>query len=355
MANVSRCSGGIFDVQGKNARLSELEGVLSAPDLWDDNDRAQALLKERGDIAAVLEKLASINASIEDARELIEICELEGDPLAGDDIRASLAAAEGSLDKMEFGRMLGGEHDGDDAILTVNPGAGGTDSQDWAEMLLRMYIRFCERMGWKVRTLDRQHADEAGIKSATLSVKGDYAYGMLKSERGVHRLVRISPFDASARRHTAFAACDVYPDLPDDIEIDIDESELRIATYRASGAGGQHVNKTDSAIRITHIPSGTVVQCQAERSQHKNKAKAMKMLKGKLIELEMAEREAKQQALAATKQDIAFGSQVRNYVMHPYRMVKDTRTAHETSNLDGVLDGDLEGFVKAYLIANPSS
>lgn len=311
-------------------------------------------MKERGEFAAVLEKLDSIAGNINDGAELIEICEMESDPSAEDDIRASLDAAEVIIERMEFGRMLGGEHDIDDAIVTVNPGAGGTDSQDWAEMLLRMYARFCDRMGWKVQMLDRQNADEAGIKSATLSVKGEYAYGMLKSERGVHRLVRISPFDASARRHTAFAACDVYPDLPDDIEIDIDESELRIDTYRASGAGGQHVNKTDSAIRITHIPTGVVVQCQAERSQHKNKAKAMKMLKGKLVDLEMAERDAARQALADSKQEIAFGSQVRNYVMHPYRLVKDTRTGHETGNFDGVLDGDLEAFVKAYLIANPS-
>jgi len=353
-ANAWRCSGGIFDVEGKQARLAELEGLLSAPDLWDDNDRAQALLKERGDIAGVIEKLDGIGSSINDANELIEICELEGDTSAGDDIRSSLGDAEAGLDRMEFARMLGGEQDASDAILTVNPGAGGTDSQDWAEMMLRMYVRFCERMGWKVQTLDRQDADEAGIKSATLSVKGEYAFGMLKSERGVHRLVRISPFDASARRHTAFAACDVYPDLPDDIEIDIDEGDLRIDTYRASGAGGQHVNKTDSAIRITHIPTGIVVQCQAERSQHKNKAKAFKMLKGKLYDLEMAEREAERQAAADAKQDIAFGSQVRNYVAHPYRLVKDTRTAYETSNFDGVLDGDLEGFVKAYLIANPT-
>ena len=303
----------------------------------------------------MIEKLDAIASLVSDAQELIEICELEGDSSAGDDIRDTLSNADRTLDRVEFTRMLGGEHDARDAILTVNPGAGGTDSQDWAEMLLRMYVRFCERMGWKVQILDRQHADEAGIKSATLAVRGEFAYGMLKSERGVHRLVRISPFDANARRHTAFAACDVYPDLPDDIEIDIDDGDLRIDTYRASGAGGQHVNKTDSAIRITHMPSGIVVQCQAERSQHKNKAKALKMLKAKLYDLEMAEREAERKALADSKQEIAFGSQVRNYVMHPYRLVKDTRTAHETGNLDGVLDGDLEGFVKAYLIAIPSS
>ena len=280
----------------------------------------------------------------------MELGELEEDDSVGPDVARELERAGKKLDRMEFHRMLGGENDRANAIFTVNPGAGGTDSQDWAGMVMRMVRRFCEQQGWRVEILDRQEADEAGIKSVTMSVQGDYAYGMLKSEAGVHRLVRISPFDAAARRHTAFAACFVYPDLDDDVEIDIDPSDLRIDTYRASGAGGQHVNKTSSAIRITHMPSGIVVQCQAERSQHKNKAKAMKMLKARLYDMEMAARDEARQEVESAKQAIDFGSQVRNYVMHPYRLVKDVRTNHETGNLDAVLDGDLEPFINAFLL-----
>lgn len=246
--------------------------------------------------------------------------------------------------------MLGGEHDNANAILTVNAGAGGTDSQDWAEMLFRMYTRYCERQGWEVELLDSQEADDAGIKSGSIAVAGEYAYGMLKSEAGVHRLVRISPFDSNARRHTAFAACYVYPDIEDDIEVEVNEADLRVDTFRASGAGGQHVNKTSSAIRIVHNPTGIVVQCQAERSQHKNRAKAMKMLKARLYDLEMQKRNAQRDAVEANKQEIAFGSQIRNYVLHPYQIVKDLRTEHETSNVQAVLDGDIDGFVKAYLL-----
>jgi peptide chain release factor 2 len=300
-----------------------------------------------------LENFGRHQAHLEEAEELITLGELENEESLSSDIAQELNAAQVGIERMEFTRMLGGPHDQVDAILTVNPGAGGTDSQDWAGMLLRMYVRFCERQGWKIEYLDRQDADEAGIKSATVSVQGDYAYGMLKGEAGVHRLVRISPFDAAARRHTAFAACFVYPDLDDDVEVEIKDSDLRLDTYRASGAGGQHVNKTDSAIRITHLPSGIVVQCQAERSQHKNKAKAMKMLKARLYELEMSVRDEERQAVESSKQAINFGSQVRNYVMHPYRLVKDVRSNYETGNLDAVLDGDLQGFITAYLIGQP--
>ncbi len=353
--NDSLSSGGTFDVGTKQARLGELEGLLADPNLWDDNERAQTLLKERTETLSVVEKLQSIESHLEDAAEFISLAEMEGDESVEADILSELSRAQRHIEKLEFARMLGGEQDRSDAILTVNPGAGGTDSQDWAEMLLRMYLRFCERQGWKVELLDRQDADEAGIKSATVAVKGDFAYGMLRSEAGVHRLVRISPFDANARRHTAFAACFIYPDIDDDVQIEIDESELRIDTYRASGAGGQHVNKTNSAIRITHMPTGIVVQCQAERSQHKNRAKAMKMLKARLYDREMQARSAERQEVESSKQAIDFGSQVRNYVMHPYRLVKDVRTNHETGNLDQVLDGDLDGFITAYLLHRPTS
>ncbi len=328
---------------------------MSAPGLWDDNERAQTLLKERTALQDALGRLAAPRKLIEDAGVMVELGELEEDDSVQAEITESLDKAGRLLDQLEFQRMLGGPQDKSDAILTVNAGAGGTDSQDWAEMLFRMYSRFCEREGWKLELLDEQVGDEAGIKSASIAVRGDYAYGMLRSEAGVHRLVRISPFDSNARRHTAFAACFVYPDLDDDIEVEINEADLRVDTYRASGAGGQHVNKTSSAVRIVHEPTGIVVQCQAERSQHKNRAKAMKMLRARLFDLEMQARNAERDAVEASKQDIAFGSQIRNYVLHPYRIVKDLRTNHESSNVDAVLDGDLEGFVKAYLIQRPSS
>ena len=281
---------------------------------------------------------------------LIELAEAEEDASVGDEVADTLIQCEAALDKLEFARMLSGEHDQADALLTVNAGAGGTESQDWAEMLLRMFTRYCDKQGWTVEMLDRQDADEAGIKSASLQVRGEYAYGMLKAEAGVHRLVRISPFDASARRHTSFAACFVYPDLEDDIEIDVQESDLRVDTYRASGAGGQHVNKTSSAVRITHMPSGIVVQCQSQRSQHKNRAAAMKVLKARLYEMELQSRDEERSEMEASKQDIAFGSQIRSYVLHPYRMVKDVRTQVETSNVDAVLDGDLDAFIRGYLM-----
>lgn len=275
---------------------------------------------------------------------------MEDDRSVEAEIIETLARVERLVDHMEFTRMLSGEQDECGAILTVNAGAGGTDSQDWAEMLFRMYSRYCERQGWQIELLDEQSGEEAGIKSASIAIKGDYAYGMLRSEAGVHRLVRISPFDSNARRHTAFAACFVFPDLPDDIVIDINDKDLRIDVYRASGAGGQHINKTSSAVRIVHEPTGIVVQCQAERSQHKNRDKAMKMLKARLYDREIQLRNAARDEVEATKQDIAFGSQIRNYVLHPYQIVKDLRTEHETSNVTAVLDGDLEEFVKAYLI-----
>lgn len=332
------------------ARLSELESLVSAPELWDDNDRAQGLLREQNEIKAKLERVNEPSTWIEDTEVLIELGEMENDRSVESEIKATLDRVTGVLDQMEFTRMLSGEHDSADALITINAGAGGTEGQDWAEMLFRMYVRYCERAGWTVEILDRQDADEAGIKSASISVRGDYAYGMLRAEAGVHRLVRISPYDASARRHTSFAAVFVFPDIADEIEIEINDADLRIDTYRASGAGGQHVNKTSSAIRITHMPSGIVVQCQSQRSQHKNKASAMKVLKARLYEMERRARDEERSALESSKQDIAFGSQIRSYVLHPYRMVKDLRTSQETSNVDAVLDGDLDPFIKAFLL-----
>lgn len=266
------------------------------------------------------------------------------------EIESSLNRLENELENIEFKKMLSGEQDDRNAILTIHPGAGGTESQDWAEMLLRMYLRYAELEEFETEILDQQAGDEAGIKSATIEISGDFAYGYLKAEAGVHRLVRISPFDANKRRHTSFASVFVLPEIDENIEIDINPADLRIDTYRASGAGGQHVNKTDSAIRITHLPTGTVVQCQNERSQHKNKANAMKILAAKLYKLQEEEQKKKMEKLEESKKEIAWGSQIRSYVFHPYNMVKDHRTGHETSNVNSVMDGNIGSFIKEYLV-----
>jgi peptide chain release factor 2 len=335
------------------ARLSELQELLAEPDLWNDAERAQALLKEQKDLETKRDRLAIPQKLVADAAELIELGEMEGDQSVQPDIQAALDHALAVLDHMEFQRMLSGERDTAPAILTINAGAGGTESQDWAQMLLRMYLRYCERQGFKVEELDRQDAEDAGIKSVTLEITGDYAYGLLKSESGVHRLVRISPFDANARRQTSFAAVFVYPDIEEDIAIEVNESDLKVDTFRASGAGGQHVNKVSSAVRMTHLPTGIVVACQAERSQHKNRDKALKMLKARLYDMELQARTADKKAIEDSKQDISFGSQIRNYVMHPYQLVKDLRTDEETSNVQAVMDGEIDRFIKAFLLAQP--
>jgi len=335
------------------ARLSELQELLAEGDLWNDAERAQALLKEQKDLESKRDRLAVPTRAVTDAAELIELAEMEGDQSVQPDIAAALDEAQRVLDHMEFERMLSGERDGAPAILTINAGAGGTESQDWAQMLLRMYLRWAERQGFKIEELDRQDAEDAGIKSVTLEITGEYAYGLLKSESGVHRLVRISPFDSNARRQTSFAAVFVYPDIEEDIEIEVKESDLKVDTFRASGAGGQHVNKVSSAVRMTHIPTGIVVACQAERSQHKNRDKALKMLKARLYDMEVQARTADKKVIEDSKQDISFGSQIRNYVMHPYQLVKDLRTDEETSNVQAVMDGDLDRFIKAFLLAQP--
>jgi len=276
----------------------------------------------------------------------------EGDDEATlDEIRTLLPELEKVVAKMEFARMLSGEHDSSNAIVSINAGAGGTEAQDWAEMLMRMYLRFCEKKGFRTEITDYQPAEEAGIKSVTFTAEGDFAFGWLRSEKGIHRLVRISPFDANGKRHTSFSSVFVFPELSEDIEVEINEKDLRVDTFRSSGAGGQHVNKTDSAIRITHIPTNTIVSCQNERSQHKNRAVAMKQLKARLYELERQKKEEEAVVLTGEKKEIAWGSQIRSYVLHPYRLVKDHRTGYEVGNTDAVLDGDLESFVEAYLLS----
>ncbi len=288
--------------------------------------------------------------AISDAEVLLELAEEAGDTASAKEAEASVAAVKKQLDEIEFKRMLSGELDHNGAIVSVQSGAGGVDASDWAQMLERMLLRYSERHGWKVEILEETAAEEAGIKSATFSVAGDYAYGLLKAEDGVHRLVRVSPFDAQGRRQTSFAAVTVTPDIDDDIEVDINEADLKIDTYRAGGAGGQHVNKTDSAVRITHLPTGIVVQCQNERSQHSNKAKAFKMLRSKMYDYELAKREAKAAAEAAARLKIEWGSQIRSYVLFPYQQVADHRTDLKTSDVDGVLDGDLDELIRTYLL-----
>jgi len=287
---------------------------------------------------------------LEDVQALGELLDEEDDEGALREFYTLLKEAETAIGKMEFTRMLSGEYDGNDAILSINAGAGGTEAQDWAEMLLRMYLRFCKRKGFVTEITDSLPTEEGGIKSVTLAVSGDYSYGWLRSEIGIHRLVRISPFDSNARRHTSFCSVFVFPDLPEDVTVEINEKDLRIDTYRSSGAGGQHVNKTDSAVRITHIPSGVVVACQNERSQHKNKATAMRQLRAILFQKELRRKEEEAAQITGEKKEIGWGSQIRSYVLHPYRMVKDHRTGYETGNADAVLDGDLEGFIEAYLL-----
>ncbi len=291
-----------------------------------------------------------VNESLINSEELLMLAEDEGDDTVGEDIANDVNALEKQVARLEFQKMLGNPEDSKNAILTIHPGAGGTESQDWAQMLMRMYQRWIERQGFKGETLDFQSGDEAGIKSVTIEVTGNYAYGYLKAEAGVHRLVRISPFDANKRRHTSFASVFIYPEIDNSIEIEIDEKDLRIDTYRASGAGGQHVNKTSSAVRITHSPTGIVTQCQNERSQHRNKDAAMKMLMAQLYQKQLDEEKAERDKLEDTKKDIGWGSQIRSYVFHPYNMVKDHRTSHETSNINNVMDGDLNDFIEAYLM-----
>ena len=342
---------GIFDVDAKLARIDELEKLSGEPEFWQDADRAQKLSKERGDLQATVDTVLGPSRSVQDVRDMLELTELEGDNSLIPDLLAQLDDVTTQLDAAEFARSMSSPTDRSAAIVQINAGAGGTESADWASMLLRMYARWAEKHKMKCELADEVPGEEAGIRNAVLRIEGDYAFGWLKSENGVHRLVRISPFDANKRRHTSFCSVFVVPEEDDSIHIDINEADLKIDTYRASGAGGQHVNRTDSAIRITHMPTGVVVACQTDRSQHKNRSSAMKMLHARLVDLEKRKRSAVKEEIEAGKMGINFGSQIRSYVLQPYQMVKDLRTAHETSDTRGVLDGDLDGFMKAYLVA----
>ena len=342
--------GGIFDVDHKSERLEEVIRELESPAIWDNPERAQTLGRERTVLEAVVLHLQDLQQSLLDLTELFEMARLENDDSALSDIATELNTVARAVETLEFRRMFAGKMDASSAFLDIQSGSGGTEAQDWAEMLLRMYLRWGEQHGFVTDLVECSAGDVAGIKSATIHVKGEYAFGWLRTETGVHRLVRKSPFDSGNRRHTSFAAVFVSPEIDDDIEIDINPADLRIDTYRASGAGGQHVNRTDSAVRITHLPSGVVVQCQNDRSQHKNKDQAMKQLRAKLYELEMQKKQAEQQLLEASKSDIGWGSQIRSYVLDQSR-VKDLRTGVETSNTQAVLDGGLDLFIEASLKA----
>lgn len=348
--NGSPSFGGLFDVDRKREDIQELEARIAAPGFWDDNDAAQEVLRARTAMEKTVSGWDRLNRQQEDIRVLIELGEEAGDEAVLAEVNALNDELEQGVERGEFQKMLSGPHDASNCYFSVNAGAGGTEAQDWAEMLLRMYLRYCERKGWRTEITEYQPGEEAGVKSATLAVSGEYAYGYLKAEAGIHRLVRISPFDSNARRHTSFASVFAFPEIADDIEVKVNEVDLRIDTYRSSGAGGQHVNTTDSAVRITHLPTGFVVACQSERSQHMNKAAAMKMLRAKLYEKELQEREAKAAEISGEKKEIGWGSQIRSYVLHPYKMVKDLRTGVETGNPDAVLDGDLEEFIVAFLM-----
>jgi peptide chain release factor 2 len=340
--------GAIFDAARPSEELKRIEERVGAADFWKDQAAAQKMLQRRRRLEEDRDLGQSLRQRLDDLTVLKEWAEA-GEPVA-DDLGRALDDLSSQVDAGETKKMLGGEHDRKNAIITIHPGAGGTESQDWAEMLLRMYVRWTERKAFKRELMDLQPGDEAGIKSATLTITGDYAYGMLLAEAGVHRLVRISPYDQASRRHTSFASLYVWPELPDDVDVEVDEKDLRVDTYRSSGAGGQHVNVTDSAIRITHIPSGIVVSCQNERSQHKNRATAMKVLRSRLFDMRMKEQAAKLEQLGGEKKDIAFGHQIRSYVLHPYQMAKDHRTKEEVGDINRVLDGDLDMFIKSYLM-----
>lgn len=342
--------GGIFDFDTKKERLEEVVRELELPTIWDNPELAQSLGKERTQLEEIVHTITRLTQSIADLSELFELAREEDDNQTINDIYIELQAIEQSVAKLEFRRMFSGKMDASNAYLDIQSGSGGTEAQDWAEMILRMYLRWGEQHGFTTELVECSPGDVAGIKSATIHFSGEYAFGWLRTETGVHRLVRKSPFDSGNRRHTSFAAVFVSPEIDDDIEIEINPADLRIDTYRASGAGGQHVNRTDSAVRITHGPSGIVVQCQTDRSQHKNKDQAMKQLRAKLYELEMQKKNAEQQALEASKSDIGWGSQIRSYVLDQSR-IKDLRTGVETSNTQAVLDGALDQFIEASLKA----
>ena len=351
----SLCSGGIFDWDRAVYRLDELNAKVEEPDFWTNAAKAQTLMKERTHLAGAIGATRKLEGELDDALTLVELADAEGDAPTLEEGRTQLNRLQARAKQLELESLLSGEADGNDCFLEIHAGAGGTEAQDWAEMLARMYTRWAESKGYKVEYLEESAGDGAGIKSATFRISGNNAYGWMKTESGVHRLVRISPFDSNARRHTSFSSVWIYPVVDENINIVINEKDCRIDTYRASGAGGQHINKTDSAVRITHIPTNIAVACQNERSQHQNRAKAWEMLKARLYELELKKREEKANAQEAAKTDIGWGHQIRSYVLQPYQMVKDLRTEMETSDTAGVLDGDLDKFMAASLAARRPS
>ncbi|HUE83450.1 MAG TPA: peptide chain release factor 2 [Pyrinomonadaceae bacterium] len=346
-------SGGFFDVAAAREELKRIEDQASSPDFWADQEAAQQLLQTRRRLEQKLQRQDRFQSAIEDAGVLFEFAEEDEESLR--ELRSLVERLDHELGLAETEMLLAGENDQLNAICTIHPGAGGTESQDWAEMLLRMYLKWAEQRGFKSEIIDYQPGEEAGLKNVTFRVEGDYAYGLLAAEAGVHRLVRISPFDQAARRHTSFASLFVYPEIDENIEVEVNERDLRVDTYRATGAGGQHINTTDSAVRITHLPTGIVVQCQNQRSQHQNRAVAMQVLRSRLYEVELEKRRAETAELEANKADISFGSQIRSYVLAPYRLVKDTRTKLERGNVDAVLAGDIDDFIKAYLLARKAA
>jgi peptide chain release factor 2 len=338
-----------FDLDARRARIADIEAQQGDPGFWTNQERARELVQEVKQLKGWVTPFDDLEGRITSTREMAELLDAEPDESLSAELESEVPRLESSLEAFELKTMLRGPDDVRDALLTIHPGAGGTESQDWAEMLMRMYVRWAERQGFAVRVLDLVEGEEAGIKSATIEISGEYAYGFLKAEKGVHRLVRISPYDSQARRHTSFASVFVYPDIDDTIEVDLRDEDIKMDVFRASGAGGQHINKTSSAVRLTHIPTGIVVSCQQERSQHKNKDTAMKMLRAALYQRKLEEQQAAKAAVEATKTDISWGHQIRSYVFQPYTMVNDHRTELKVSDVQRVMDGDLEAFIQAYL------
>ena len=345
--------GVIFDIDQREKKIGELEKASQDPDLWDNPEKAQSLLKKLSDEKEVVRQWKDFNKELEDILILLEMSSEEKSEDLLPELNKESERLLHNVKNLELRGIMSAPEDRKDAILTIHPGAGGTESQDWAEMLMRMYLRWADMNDFKTEVLDLLPGEEAGIKSVTIEITGSFAYGYLKAESGVHRLVRISPFDASGRRHTSFASVFIIPEVDEDIEIEINTNDIRIDTYRASGAGGQHVNRTDSAVRITHLSTNIVVTCQSERSQHKNKANALKILKARLYQKKLEEERAKKQKLEDSKTGISWGNQIRSYVFHPYNMVKDHRTDFETSDIQGVMDGDIDEFIYAYLLSKP--
>jgi len=342
----------VFDLDALIKELKKIDNELTKEEVWKTPEKLKSLQKKKAKIEDLLEPFNKLNEKITYLEDATELLKEEDAEVFLEEFEKELEDIEKGINQLQLRLLLSGEHERSDAILEIHPGAGGTESQDWAEILMRMYLRWAEKKGFKTEIVDLMYGEEAGIKSATITVSGPYAYGYLKAEKGIHRLVRISPFDANKRRHTSFAAVLVYPDIEEELDIEIREDELRIDTFRASGAGGQHVNKVSSAVRITHIPTGIVVSCQSERSQHRNKAMAMKILKARLYELKKKEKEEKMESIIGNKSEIAWGNQIRSYILHPYKLVKDHRTGIETSNVEEVLDGQIDQFIEAYLKKN---